>query len=162
VNEAAASHSGEGESSQQKEGQKEKAIDTPEDREKSRSKPGAEVREEDGVWPYFVENTLDELNHGERKWLLFQLVCCQPVFLQEVELGFPMSLVLDQSECENIEGSEGFPIDVDDFDNEDAEEEKKKDVMPKERGKFMEIRLPKEEWLLTYCQIRCHPLFHPG
>jgi hypothetical protein len=46
------------------------------------------------VYPH--ENTLEKLDYEDRKWLLFQLVLSNPIFLEEVMLGFPMSLVGDE------------------------------------------------------------------
>ena len=43
--------------------------------------------------PYEIEITLEKLDHEDRKWLLFQLVLCNPIFLEEVMLGFPLSLL---------------------------------------------------------------------
>jgi hypothetical protein len=58
-----------------------------------------------------VENTLEELDFEDRKWLLFQLVLSNPIFLEEVILGFPMSLVgndevgiIDQLEDKDVNG----------------------------------------------------------
>jgi hypothetical protein len=152
--EAGGSNPIEGESSQPKEGHNESARGKANNEVKSKQKAGVEVEEECEVWPYFVENTFDRLSYGERKWLLFQLVCCQPVFLREVELGFPMSLVPDQSECEKMEGSDGINRDPQ---YEGVSKGKEKDVEPERHGPLMEIRLPKEEWLLTYCQIDAIP-----
>jgi hypothetical protein len=52
-------------------------------------------QEEDKLSPYDIENTLEKSDYEDRKWLLFQLVLCNPIFLEEVMLGFPMSLVVD-------------------------------------------------------------------
>jgi hypothetical protein len=54
-------------------------------------------------YPYDIENTLEKLDYEDRKWLLFQLVVCQPIFLDEVDLGFPMSLVPDDDVVKNEE-----------------------------------------------------------
>jgi len=43
---------------------------------------------------YSTEDTLEELDYEDRKWLLFQLVLCNPTFL-EVMFGLPMSLIGD-------------------------------------------------------------------
>jgi hypothetical protein len=52
-------------------------------------------QEEDKLSQYDIENTLEKSDYEDRKWLLFQLVLCNPIFLEEVMLGFPMSLVVD-------------------------------------------------------------------
>jgi len=61
------------------------------------------VRGEEG-WPYRVEITLEKLDIEDRKWLLFQLVLCQPSLLDEVALGFPMSMIPVGDEAENDQG----------------------------------------------------------
>jgi hypothetical protein len=55
-----------------------------------------EEKEENGsISIHDIEDTLKKLDFEDRKWLLFQLVLCNPTFLEEVMLGFPMSLVGD-------------------------------------------------------------------
>ena len=51
--------------------------------------------------PYDIENTLERLDYEDRKWLLFQLVLCNPILLEEVMLGFPISLVVDDDDDVN-------------------------------------------------------------
>lgn len=56
--------------------------------EKAAEKGKAEGKEEheegsdEAIWPYFVEISLEKLDHEARKWLLFQLICYEPVFLE--------------------------------------------------------------------------------
>lgn len=40
-----------------------------------------------------VEILLDELGHGDRKWLLFDFVCREPHFLEEAGAGYPISMI---------------------------------------------------------------------
>jgi len=125
--------------------------------EKAAEKGKAEGKEEneegldEAIWPYFVETTLDKLDFEARKWLLFQLVCYEPVFLEEVKLGFPMSLVPNEPRDEEVE-EEGTM-------NKCKGKEKEKEQVGEvdEKYRFMEVKLPKEEWLLTYCQIDSIP-----
>ena len=60
---------------------------------------------------YDTENTLEQLDYEDRKWLLFQLVLSNPISLEEVMLGFPMSLVahdaVDDRQSEDDDGAVG-------------------------------------------------------
>lgn len=64
-----------------------------EEGEKAKERDKEEEEENESFSPYEIENTLEKLDHEDRKWLLFQLVLCNPIFLEEVTLGFPMSLL---------------------------------------------------------------------
>jgi hypothetical protein len=40
-----------------------------------------------------VETLLEELDHEDRKWLLFDFVCREPHFLEEAGVGYPISMI---------------------------------------------------------------------
>jgi hypothetical protein len=75
---------------------------------KDDSNPGSgNELEEEPVTPYDIENTFEKLDYEDRKWLLFQLVLCNPIFLEEVMLGFPMSLVGDDDVVNRSHSGDG-------------------------------------------------------
>lgn len=78
---------------------------------KQETESGKGEDEEEEGWPYNIENTLEKLDYQDRKWLLFQLVLTRPSFLDEVEMGFPMSLVPNDDNAH--EGSKDGRGDVD-------------------------------------------------
>lgn len=111
------------------------------------------VKGEQG-WPYQVGTTLDKLDFEDRKWLLFQLVLCKPSFLDEVELGFPTTLVPDSEDMtadSSRENSNG--------------KEREGSVGDRSHGKtqgtgehhLLPIVVPSSDWLLTYCQVDAIP-----
>ena len=61
---------------------------------------------------YDIENTLEKLDYEDRKWLLFQLVLSNPIFLEEVLLGFPMSLVGDDDVNDHQTGDDDEVVGV--------------------------------------------------
>ena len=128
---------------------KEEAVDKGKGPDEEKEEEGEDSDET--VWPYFVETTLDKLDFEARKWLLFQLVCYEPVLLEEVRLGFPMSLVPNEPDDGGVE-------DEDFMDKRKGKEKEKEQVGEvDEKSRLMEVKLPKEEWLLTYCQIDSIP-----